>query len=396
MEVAARQQRKLLFVGFNQDKDCVVAGMENGFATYNSEPFAEVTHRKLETGGVGFVELLYRTNILALVGGGSVPQWPVSKVMIWDDSRRKCVGELGFHTPVRRVTMRRDLIVAVLDRKIYLYKFLNLQLITNFDTGENTEGLCSLSYDGSVVAFPAKELGFFRAQQLAEASTRSLPVEAHESPIKALGMNNEGTIVATASMKGTLIRVWDVTTQQLLHELRRGTDRAVIFSISMNDKSTLLACTSDKCTVHVFNIEGRSARHSQDENAKAGTGRSASNADGDTSSSTVATAVASTSTTNGGAIFNALPQNFRNIAGSAQALLTENIGDYIPKYFTTETRRSIVRFQTQATSTVCAFAKSQPNSILVCGLDGTFSQHVFDPESGKSERIFFGSVFSNE
>lgn len=79
-------------------------------------------------------------------------------------------------------------------------------------------------------------------------------IAAHESLIAFLALNNEGTLLATASDKGTLIRIYSTETGNFLSEFRRGTEKAEIYSICFNATSKFLACSSDRGTIHIFSL----------------------------------------------------------------------------------------------------------------------------------------------
>lgn len=77
---------------------------------------------------------------------------------------------------------------------------------------------------------------------------------AHESALSALSTNPSGSLVASTSSKGTLVRIWDPTSAQLAKELRRGTDSAEIFGIAIRKDGGAVCVSSDKGTVHVWNL----------------------------------------------------------------------------------------------------------------------------------------------
>ena len=69
-----------------------------------------------------------RCNILALIGGVPNPQYPINKVMIWDDHQSRCIGELSFHSEVRGIRLHRNCIIVILTQKIFVYNFADLKL----------------------------------------------------------------------------------------------------------------------------------------------------------------------------------------------------------------------------------------------------------------------------
>ena len=53
--------------------------------------------------------MVYKTNMMVLVGGGDSPKWATNKVMVWDDLQQKIIGELSFSTVIKSVKISHDM-----------------------------------------------------------------------------------------------------------------------------------------------------------------------------------------------------------------------------------------------------------------------------------------------
>lgn len=253
-------------------------------------------------GGVGLCSMLYRTNLLALTSttpppinahsrvthsmhtahhtahnaatAGQLAQvtslsFPSNKVLIYDDALSRPIGELSFRHRVLSVKLRRDRIVVILRDRIYVYRFSDLSPVDCVGTGRNEVGLCAISLEGAtgttgggtmnagagggsgdgdnavmVLACPGVVTGQVRLELYGLRKT-SL-INAHESPLAALQVTNDGTLLVTASERGTVLRLFETglvkrghgvggsrdatedTTGKPIREFRRGVERATV------------------------------------------------------------------------------------------------------------------------------------------------------------------------
>lgn len=89
-------------------------------------------------------------------------------------------------------------------------------------------------------------------------------IEAHKGEISALTLNFDGTLLATASEKGTIIRIFCVNTGKKLYQFRRGTYPTKIFSISFSMDNKFISVTCSSKTVHIFKLEKNKIIKNQD------------------------------------------------------------------------------------------------------------------------------------
>ncbi|KAG1371237.1 putative Autophagy-related protein 18a [Cocos nucifera] len=259
--------------------------------------------------------------------------------MIWDDHQSRCIGELSFRSEVRAVRLRRDRIIVVLDHKIFVYNFADLKLVHQIETVPNPKGLCAVSQQqGSLVLVcPGGQKGQVRVEHYGARRTKF--IMAHDSRIACFALSQDGRLIATASTKGTLIRIFSTVDGTLLQELRRGADRAEIYSLAFSANMQWLAVSSDKGTVHVFGLK-----------------------------------------VNLGLTGNDRPRPAPEPNPPAITSSLSFIKGVLPKYFNSEW--SVAQFRLHEGLQYHVAFGHQKNTIVILGMDGSFYRCQFDPVNG--------------
>jgi len=111
------------------------------------------------------------------------------------------------------VRLRKDKVVVVLENRIYVYNFSDLRLIDAIDTFDNPKGLCAISADPniSILANPDKKKGAIRITNY-DKPNHILTIEGHQNTISCMNLNFTGSLLASASDKGTIIRLFSTET----------------------------------------------------------------------------------------------------------------------------------------------------------------------------------------
>lgn len=275
-------------VSFNQDGSCFSVASNEGFKIFNTYPlqcklvqsFESANDNSNTDKGLGLTQMLNRSNYIALVGGGERPRYPLNRLVIWDDLQGARSVTLNFMSAIRQVLLSRCFIIVVLASKISVYSFGKApqKLLDDLDIPAGSQvdySSVAKAPNSGILCFESKQQrGQVHVMQLqdnssgasgtagqtqAQSNMTTTPpattlIKAHKSPLRLVRLNHQGTMVATCSHRGTLIRVFSVQNGTLLHEFRRGSDPAEVYDMQFSPQGTFLAVVSSKQTLHIFQV----------------------------------------------------------------------------------------------------------------------------------------------
>ncbi|XP_004840458.1 WD repeat domain phosphoinositide-interacting protein 2 isoform X4 [Heterocephalus glaber] len=207
-----------------------------------------------DTEDVCIVERLFSSSLVAIV---SLKAPRKLKVCHFKKGTEIC--NYSYSNTILAVKLNRQRLIVCLEESLYIHNIRDMKVLhTIRETPPNPAGLCALSInnDNCYLAYPGSatigEVQVFDTINLRAANM----IPAHDSPLAALAFDASGTKLATASEKGTVIRVFSIPEGQKLFEFRRGVKRCVsICSLAFSMDGMFLSASSNTETVHIFKLE---------------------------------------------------------------------------------------------------------------------------------------------
>lgn len=271
------------------------------------------------------------------------------------------------------VRLNRMRVVVVESRKASIYELGTLCAMQTIETAENERGLVALSAnaESSVIALPSPHGAGVVAVHDGFNLCATTTVRAHASALAALALNADGTMLATASVKGTVIRVTSLPTGTKMWSFRRGATSSVIQSLNFGAATfhpPLLCVSSDKGTAHVFAIEGEAKSVDQTRGAVNGYDTHAGGAVAADRDGTTQASVSEAATTTATKLASARAGVFGKIASFAGAAVTGVTKHVQPRKFIAAARNAIEPSRAIATVTL---PRTSATSWSLCALQPT-------------------------
>ena len=175
------------------------------------------------------------------------------------------------------VKMNRKRLIVMLEEVAFIYDISNMKMLQQQNTPVNPAGICAISpnSENNYLAIPHYQKPTANTQAQPSHVPKSVAkdpisgdvmlydlnkmeevtvIQAHQAPLSYIAINNDGTLMATSSEKGTVIRVFSIPDGKKLYQFRRGSMPARIYCMTFNATSTLLCVSSATETVHVFKL----------------------------------------------------------------------------------------------------------------------------------------------
>eukprot|EP00484_Ammonia_sp_Unknown_P029119 CAMPEP_0197025294 /NCGR_PEP_ID=MMETSP1384-20130603/5679_1 /TAXON_ID=29189 /ORGANISM="Ammonia sp." /LENGTH=607 /DNA_ID=CAMNT_0042453811 /DNA_START=38 /DNA_END=1861 /DNA_ORIENTATION=+ len=274
----------ILSVTFNQDCSCISVATMSGFRIYQCKPFTKAFECNNNHMSCRKVSMLFATSLVALMGGGlhlhahhtelapshqqqqqqqdeaahahtlahsdkNSHNSSLRNVKLYNTKNKQELCRLNFKSTVLNVKMNKSRLAICVEHKIHIFDLINnMKQIYELPTYSNPYGIFDLCCDDDncLIAYPEKSskgsIGILDAYNLQKRAI----FHAHDSLLQHMAFNADGNYLCSASIMGTLIRIFAIPSGTHMYTFRRGTYPSSIYSMSFNPSCTFLSVSSQR------------------------------------------------------------------------------------------------------------------------------------------------------
>jgi len=238
-------------VTISRDRKYVSLCTTVGFSLYSAASFKCVLDLRTEPDSVLDADIASPTSLICLQVGEH-------KFQLWNASAAKQFSPtVVTEDLIKALRVNTKRVLVLTPRKLLVFGLRNLEFLFVFERGEAvplvSQPLISIT-DHGLCAFTIADGGVQVIDTLTLA--RFSPIKAHTSHISAIELSE--TLLITASVKGTIVRVFQVPSMDLVGLFRRGRNETPIRSLQLShlslDEGVFLTVTGDSDTCHIFQI----------------------------------------------------------------------------------------------------------------------------------------------
>lgn len=244
----------ILSVAFNEDNSCLLCNTTQGFMVYTMSPFRCMLQRTIE-GGVRLGRMYRQTNLFFLCGTGAALQYPINRVMVWDDLQKQTTAEISLNSRIESLEVSsRGLLVVASHHKVYLYSTDTVTLQESYEI-QSPLLQTRLLDSGFRLAYSTRCCEKDRSGTFGisiRSPGRFQTVSLHQTPVRQISISHDGAWIATCSESGTLIRILHAETGIERDNFRRGNFSTRISFLGFSDTDKWVLCGTETGTLHGF------------------------------------------------------------------------------------------------------------------------------------------------
>jgi WD40 repeat protein len=167
-------------------------------------------------------------------------------------------ASISFSEPVIRLCIRGSLLLVILRTGICLLDLTRFEPLMEQATAPNSTGCSDIATGNGPAKLALCDLIPGKVHILPfDADARAVFIQAHSHALSVIKFSGDGSLVATASEYGTLIRVFFSDGGGLRSVFRRGSLRSRVVAMAISPKLQKLVAVSENGTVHAFSLAHR-------------------------------------------------------------------------------------------------------------------------------------------